>query len=78
MAKVIGYRYFDYTSRKTGRTYPAVTVYLVEDLANGVGQSCFDVFMPSDRLGGYQPALNDEVRIMYNRYGSVESIVKDF
>ena len=76
MAKVIGYRFFDFTSKKTGKTYPACSLYLTEDLLHGVGLMAYDVFLPSDRLGDYKPALGDDVRILYNRFGGVDSVVK--
>ena len=77
MVKIIGYRIYDYTSKKTGQSYKACNLYVTTpaDSSRGeVGESCESVFMRADILGSYSPKVGDRVRIYYNRYGSVEDI----
>ena len=72
--KVIGFRKFDYTSKKTGKTYPACNIYVTYPLSKGEGCGCESVFVPFEVLGDYQPLIGDEVQILYNRFGGVQSV----
>ena len=42
--KVVGMRKFQYTSKKTGNTYPAANLYCTEERNNVVGVAAFDLF----------------------------------
>lgn len=71
--KVVGMRKFQYTSKKTGNTYPAANIYVLEKRNNVVGDACFDMFVRAELV---PPALSvgDEIACSYNRFGSVEEI----
>lgn len=71
--KVIGMRKFEYTSKKSGRTFPAANLYVTEERDNVVGLSCFDLFVRAEIVPP-DLTVGDEVRCFYNRFGSVESI----
>lgn len=71
--KVIGMRKFEYTSKKTGNTFPAANLYVTEERNNVVGLSCFDIFVRAE-LVPPELTVGDEVRCSYNRFGRVESI----
>lgn len=73
---VIGIRKFDFTSKKTGATYPAVTLYCTYpmDDKRGVGDACESVFCRESQLGEYEPLVGDDIRVLYNRFGSVEKV----
>lgn len=73
MVKCIGIRRFDYTSKKTGQTYPAASIFCTEERKNVAGLAAFDLFvrqelLPDDIIPG------SELRVSYNRFGGVESI----
>ena len=59
--KVIGFRKFDYTSKKTGKTYPACNIYVTYPLSKGEGCGCESVFVPFEVLGPYQLISNRDI-----------------
>ena len=66
--KVVGMRKFQYTSKKTGNTYPAA-----EKRNNVLGDAAFDLFVKAEIVPG-DLAVGDEIACTYNRFGSVEEI----
>lgn len=74
MITCVGIRRFNYTSKKTGLTYPAANIYCTEE-RNGVdGVAAFDLFVRQERLPD-DIAPGEEIHCTYNRFGSVEDIV---
>lgn len=75
--KVIGWRFFDYTSKKTGKTSPACNLYVTypgNPERGFTGDQCEAIFLYSDSLGSYSPQIGDEINVYYNRFGRVTSI----
>lgn len=70
---VVGMRKFQYTSKKTGNTYPAANLYCTEKRSNVIGDAAFDLFVNADLVPG-DLQIGSEISCVYNRYGSVEEI----
>lgn len=51
-------------------------LFLSETRPSVTGIACERVFISDRKLGGYVPALDDNVNIYYNRYGKPETISK--
>ena len=71
--KVVGMRKFQYTSKKTGNTYPAANLYCLEKRTNVVGDAAFDLFVKAE-IVPVDLAVGDEITCTYNRFASVEEI----
>lgn len=71
--KVVGMRKFQYTSKKTGNTYPAANLYCTEERNQVVGVAAFDLFVKADLVPG-DLVIGSDISCVYNRYGSVEEI----
>lgn len=72
--ELIGYRNYTYTRKSDGERVNAITLYVMEDAKNVVGgKRCFEQYAKADVVEG---TLNpgDEIQILYNRFGSVESV----
>lgn len=77
--KILGFSQIkQYTSKKTGETYPTIDIYvgLVSPSVTGmITQKCWMRVNPTDPIMSYDwVELNVEVELHYNRYGSVEKI----
>lgn len=76
--KVIGYQNKDYsfTDEKTGSlvTGTGTTLFLVQERKGVEGVACFSAFVSSAKLDLYDPAVGDEIEILYNRFGKVAGI----
>ena len=70
---VVGMRKFQYTSKKTGNTYPAANLYCTEKRDNVIGDAAFDLFVKAELVPG-DVQIGSEISCVYNRYGSVEEI----
>lgn len=71
--KVIGIKRFDYTSKKTGSTYPAVSLFVTETRKSVEGLACFEQFLRAEVVPE-EIGVGDEVRFAYNRFGGVEEV----
>ena len=71
--KVVGMRKFQYTSKKSGKTYPAASLYCTEERNNVVGVAAFDLFVKAVLVPG-DVQVGSEIACVYNRFGSVEEI----
>lgn len=71
--KVVGMRKFEYTSKKTGSTYPAANIYVTEERKGVTGLAAFDMFVKADIVPD-DLTVGAEIRCFYNRYGGVEAI----
>lgn len=76
--KVIGYQNKDYSFQdpNTGAQISGTgtNLFCVQDRKGVVGVSCFSVFVSSQKLDLYDPAVGDEVEILYNRFGKVAGV----
>lgn len=71
--KVIGIRRFDYTSKYTGTTRAAVNLYVVEKSNRVEGLSADKIFCYAESLpDGLK--LQDDINVLYDKYGHVQSI----
>lgn len=73
--KVIGYQKIDFKDQKTGNRVQGYNLFLTSEPDNDkiVGVKCEKLFIASQYVD-YSPVLNDEIVILYNRYGKVSSI----
>lgn len=76
--KVIGYQNKDYsfTDQKSGSlvTGTGTTLFLVQERKGVEGVACFSAFVSSVKLDLYDPAVGDEIEILYNRFGKVAGV----
>ena len=75
LKEIVGMRPYDFKDSKTGEQIQGYNIYLqwAEDGVAGV--CCESVSVSMKKLDGYDPALGDEVRVGYNRYGKVDFII---
>ena len=71
--KVVGMRKFQYTSKKTGNTFPAANLYCTEERDQVVGVAAFDLFVKAELVPG-DVQIGSEIACVYNRFGSVAQI----
>lgn len=71
--KVVGYEVRESTSKKTGTKYQAAILYLEEPLKNGRGMRTESIYTLAERIPP-DVTIGTEIRVLYNRYGSVESV----
>lgn len=71
--KVVGMKKYEYTSKKSGKTYPAANIYCTEERNNVVGVATVDFFVRADIVPG-DLQIGSEIVCFYNRFGSVEEI----
>lgn len=73
-SKLIGMRRFSYTRKKDGQTIDACNLYLVSPGGKDVvGEMCEAVFCKSE-IVPKELKIGDNLRILYNRFGSVEAV----
>lgn len=78
MAKIIGYRRMQGTSKK-GNPYSGYMVYYVEDLfvpmgVLGEGQSCDSAFIGDDLLQGVIPTVGAVLELRYDKRGYLRDV----
>ena len=71
--KVVGMRKYEYTSKKSGKTYLAANIYCTEERTNVVGLATVDFFVKADIVPD-DLQLGSEIICFYNRFRSVEEI----
>lgn len=69
--KVIGYSHSEFDT-KDGNRMSGCFLYLSEERQNVTGVATERIFLTDKKLDGYKPAVGDEVRPYYNRYGKVD------
>lgn len=73
--KVVGMQVKDVVSRKTGRNYKAALIFVTYLSDKITGMGAMQIYTTADNVpDGLQ--LGDDIQVYYNRFGSVESIVK--
>ncbi len=74
---VIGFRKSNFKGND-GKDVSGMNIYVTYPIAEekGSGVACDRLFMTMDKLltVGYNPAVGDEVRVEYNRYGKPAGI----
>lgn len=77
---VVGFRPVNFTDEKTKKNVSGYTLYLLRDPKpdsaaeeNVHGQIVEKLFISSEYVN-YKPDLNDEIVLLYNKYGKVGSI----
>ena len=73
--KVIGMQVKDVVSKKTGNPYKAAILFVTYESKNVAGLAAMQVYTTVDRVPD-DIALGDEVNVLYNRFGNVESVEK--
>ena len=73
--KVVGMQVKDVVSKKSGRTYKAALIFVTYLSDKITGEGAMQIYTSADNVpDGLQ--LGDDIQVYYNRFGSVESIVK--
>ena len=73
--KVIGMQVKDVVSKKTGNPYKAAILFVTYESKNVTGLAAMQIDTTVDRVPD-DIALGDEVNVLYNRFGNVESVEK--
>ncbi len=73
--KVIGFRKSSFKG-SDGETIEGVNLYVTYPSEQGEGEECERIFLTKKRLAevGYSPAVGDEVKPEYNRFGKVAGL----
>lgn len=71
--KVVGMRKFEYTSKKTGKSFPAANLFCTEERDHVIGVAAFDLFVKAELVPG-DVQVGSEIACVYNRFGSVAEI----
>lgn len=71
--KVVGFEKRLVKSKQTGNEYEAALIYVEEQNSRGAGMRTESIFTTADRVPGTLQ-IGSEIRILYNRWGRVESI----
>lgn len=74
MITCVGIRRFNYTSKKTGATYPAANIYCTEERKGVDGVAAYHLFVRLELLPA-DIAPGKEIHCTYNRFGSVEEVI---
>lgn len=71
--KVIGYQRSQFKA-KDNSDISGYFIFLSEEKPTVVGIETFRIFVSDRKLGSYLPNLGDDLRVLYNRYGKVDSV----
>lgn len=72
--EIIGLKKSSFKPKDSDQEIKGVTLYLTEERDGVEGLAADHVFVSDKKLGPYLPAVGDEVRIFYNRWGKVDEI----
>ena len=77
MVEVIGSKYVEGTSKKSGKPYTAYIVYYTQDGADqGVnGKICGDAFVDKRLLNGQIPMPGDQIDLLYDKNGFLNKVI---
>lgn len=75
--KVLGVESVSYVSKKTGHPVSGTRLHLSGPKKGCDGVAVESCFCRSDAFQDGIPVPGDEVRVFYNRYGNVDSVVLD-
>lgn len=73
--KVIGFRKSEFTGND-GETVKGMNIFVTYPSEKGEGEECERFYLTEKRLAeiGYKPALGDEIKPEYNRYGKIAGL----
>lgn len=71
---VIGYKKSSFKPQDSRESIFGYTLYLTEEREGVEGLAVERAFISDWKMGGYHPQLGDEVDLVYNRYGKIQSI----
>lgn len=71
---VVGIRTINYTSKKTGNPVSGTMLHVTYVDNNVVGTATDKLFINSRYVDCSHVKLNDDIQILYNRYGQVDII----
>lgn len=74
--KVIGFSERSFTAKDTGALIEGMYIFVTFEKKDITGLACDRFFISRQRLDacGYFPSLDDEIQILYNRYGKISGI----
>ena len=68
-------RPYEFEDQKTKEVISGYSLYLQWEEEGTAGICCESASVSLKKLEGYDPALGDDVRIGYNKYGKVDFII---
>lgn len=71
---VLGVENVDYTSSKTGRHVTGIRLHVAYDKKGCDGVAVDNFFCKTAAFPDGVPSVGDDVEILYNRWGNVESV----
>lgn len=71
--KVIGIQSSSFDT-KDGKHISGKFLFLSEERSNVIGVATERIFLTDDKLSGYSPALGDDIKPYYNRFGKVDFV----
>ena len=73
--KIIGYADSMFTAAD-GTVVEGMNIYCTESRKNVIGSACERIYISAAKLNdaGYIPSIDDEIEVLYNKYGKVASI----
>lgn len=74
--KVIGFSDRSFTSKSTGALIEGMYIFVTFENNRTTGFACDRFFISRKRLDecGYSPSLDDDIELVYNRYGKITCI----
>lgn len=75
MFRILGIETVDYVSKKTGNRVTGTRLHCMDGQSfnNTVGNRVYSIFVPS-RVNTSDLAVNDDVEVIYNRFGTCEDV----
>ena len=74
--KVIGFSERSFTAKDTGALIEGMFIFVTFEDKRTTGIACDLFFISRQRLNacGYSPSLDDDIELLYNRYGNISGI----
>jgi len=72
--EIIGFKHSSFKPRDGDQEISGYTLYLTEEREDVEGYAADRAFITDKKLGTYKPALGDNVRLLYNRFGKVDAV----
>lgn len=74
--KVIGFADRTFTAKDSGALIEGMYIFVTFENKSTTGLACDRFFISRQRLDacGYSPSLDDDIDILYNRYGKISGI----
>ena len=74
--EVVGFRSYSMTAKETGELLEGVTVFCTakDEKVTGMAMEKFSLSHEKLRKCNWTPMVGDQIELVYNKYGKVESI----